>query len=164
MWSGSTIRLMKKETNKMEHFHKIGILTFQWADNYGAMLQAYGLKTWLARQMYDPFIINYAPVRLRGRDWLVPYAPLKTVSNRLMFAMERFVPNILTGNGWFLQKRNMRQFREDYLIADHKVLADFGYCRILMQTHWLSAATKSGTLILRLAFFPHIFARLRMPE
>ena len=106
----------------MEHIHKIGILTFHWADNYGAMLQAFGLKTWLARQMYDVFIINYSPACLRGRDWLVPYAPLKTASSRLMFAMARFVQNIRTGNGWFLQKRNMRQFRKGYLTADHKML------------------------------------------
>lgn len=111
---------MKKETNKMEHFYKIGILTFHWADNHGAMLQAYGLKTWLARQMYDPFIVNYSPVRLRGRDWLVPYIPLNPMKSRLIYVMQRFVLNILTGKGWFLQKRNMRQFRESYLTDNHK--------------------------------------------
>lgn len=106
----------------MERFHKIGILTFHWADNHGAMLQAYGLKTWLARQRYDPFIVNYSPVRLRGRDWLVPYIPFKPLKWRLTYTIQRFVLNILTGKGWFLQKRNMRQFREDYLTADHKKL------------------------------------------
>lgn len=108
-----------KETDRMVRFHKIGILTFHWADNYGAMLQAFGLKTWLARQMYAPFIINYSPAHLRGRDWLVPYEPLKPAKSRLIFTIKRFVCNILTGNEWFLQKRNMRQFRESYLTADH---------------------------------------------
>lgn len=115
-------RLMKKEADRMERFHKIGILTFHWADNYGAMLQAFGLKKWLARQMYDPFIINYSPARLRGREWLMPYIPLKPIKNRLIYAIQRFVLNILTGKGWFLQKRNMHQFRKGYLTADRKVL------------------------------------------
>ena len=103
-------------------FHKIGILTFHWADNYGAMLQAYGLKTWLAGQRYDPFIINYSPAQLRGRDWLVPYAPFKSLKSRLTFAVNGFFRNIQTGSEWFLQKRNMRQFREKYLTADHRTL------------------------------------------
>ena len=105
----------------MDHFHKIGILTFHWADNYGAMLQAFGLKTWLARRMYDPFIINYSPFRLRGREWLVPYVPLKTAKSRLAFAIRRFGENIRTGNGWFMQKRNMRKFRKNYLTTAHKM-------------------------------------------
>ena len=103
-------------------FHKIGILTFHWADNYGAMLQAFGLKTWLAKQMYEPFIVNYSPVQLRGRDWLVPYAPFKSPENRLKFAVNGFFRNIQTGSEWFLQKRNMRRFREEYLTAGQKIL------------------------------------------
>lgn len=105
-----------------KRFRKIGILTFHWADNHGAMLQAFGLKTWLARQMYDPFIINYGPAQLRGRDWLVPYAPFKSLKRRLRFAVRGFVRNIRTGGEWFLQKRNMRQFRERFLTADRKIL------------------------------------------
>ena len=114
---------MTEEAGRMEkRLRKIGILTFHWADNYGAMLQAYGLKTWLAGQMYDPFIINYGPAQLRGRDWLVPYVPAKTIKGRLTFAVMGFASNILTGSGWFLQKRNMRQFRKGYLTAEHRTL------------------------------------------
>ena len=105
-----------------KRFHKIGILTFHWADNYGALLQAFGLKTWLTKQMYDPFIINYGPAQLKGRDWLVPYAPLKSIKSRLRFALNGFARNIRTGGEWFLQKRNMHQFREEYLTADRKTL------------------------------------------
>lgn len=112
-----------KKTNKMVDSYKIGILTFHWADNYGAMLQAYGLKMWLSRQMYVPFIINYSLARLEGRDWLVPYMPLDTIKSRLKHAIWMFSRNILTGKGWFQQKRNMRQFRENYLTADRKTLS-----------------------------------------
>ncbi len=38
---------------------KIGILTFHFAHNYGAMLQAYALSTKLNTMGYDAEIIDY---------------------------------------------------------------------------------------------------------
>lgn len=40
---------------------KIGILTFHWATNYGAILQAYALQTYLKKMGHDVYIINYRP-------------------------------------------------------------------------------------------------------
>ena len=40
---------------------KIGILTFHWATNYGAVLQTYALQTHLSRQGHAVEIINYRP-------------------------------------------------------------------------------------------------------
>lgn len=40
---------------------KIGILTFHWATNYGAVLQTYALQTYLISQGHDVCIINYKP-------------------------------------------------------------------------------------------------------
>ena len=40
---------------------KIGILTFHWATNYGAILQAYSLQTYLSEQGHSVDIINYKP-------------------------------------------------------------------------------------------------------
>lgn len=40
---------------------KIGIMTFHYAHNYGAMLQAYALKTFLTDLGYDSQVINYIP-------------------------------------------------------------------------------------------------------
>ena len=37
---------------------KIGILTFHGAHNYGSVLQAYALSTWLKDQGHDVQIIN----------------------------------------------------------------------------------------------------------
>ena len=51
----------------------IGILTFFWADDYGAMLQAYALKHYLEKMSgRNVKIIPYAPVKLTGRYWLYP--------------------------------------------------------------------------------------------
>jgi hypothetical protein len=38
---------------------KIGIITFHAAHNYGAVLQAYALQTYLKKLGHDPFFINY---------------------------------------------------------------------------------------------------------
>ena len=40
---------------------KIGIITFQCAHNYGAVLQAYALKEYLKTLGYSVNIINYRP-------------------------------------------------------------------------------------------------------
>ena len=43
----------------MDEKKKIGILTFHNAHNYGAVLQAYALKTKLNRMGYKAKILNY---------------------------------------------------------------------------------------------------------
>lgn len=42
---------------------KIGILTFHWATNYGAILQAYALQEYLTQYGNDVSIIDYKPVQ-----------------------------------------------------------------------------------------------------
>lgn len=44
---------------------KIGILTFHWGTNYGAVLQAYALQKYLQIRGHDVEIINYAPHSFR---------------------------------------------------------------------------------------------------
>ena len=51
----------------------IGILTFHWADDYGAMLQTYALKYYLEKVSKEKVeIIPYAPIKLTGRYSLYP--------------------------------------------------------------------------------------------
>lgn len=40
---------------------KIGIITFHWATNYGAVIQAYALQEAVASLGHDVKIINYKP-------------------------------------------------------------------------------------------------------
>ena len=40
---------------------KIGILTFHWATNYGAVLQCYALQEYLKSLGHEVEIINYKP-------------------------------------------------------------------------------------------------------
>ena len=47
---------------------KIGSITFHWANNYGAVLQAYALQQFLKNNGYDTEIIDYKPARLYFRE------------------------------------------------------------------------------------------------
>lgn len=40
---------------------RAGLLTYHFSDNFGALMQAYGLRTWLRRQGVDAQFINYHP-------------------------------------------------------------------------------------------------------
>lgn len=64
----------KKETKQLN----VGITTFHWATNYGAILQAFALQTWLKSLSARSEIISYCPNVLRfktkarlwcKRDW-----------------------------------------------------------------------------------------------
>lgn len=56
---------------------KIGILTFHWATNYGAVLQCYALQEYLKEQGHNVEIINYKPwhfdfwAKYIRRPWLL---------------------------------------------------------------------------------------------
>lgn len=43
---------------------KVGILTFHWATNFGAVLQAYALQKCLEKMGFDAEVINYRPYRI----------------------------------------------------------------------------------------------------
>ena len=52
--------------NRMSAKRNIGIITFQWLDNYGTVLQAYALQTVLDRLGYDAHIVNLEGNALKG--------------------------------------------------------------------------------------------------
>ena len=47
----------------------VGIVTFHCSDNYGAMLQAYGLKRFLRDNDIAADIVRYEPPYMTGRHW-----------------------------------------------------------------------------------------------
>ena len=48
---------------------KIYIVTFHWATNYGAVLQAYALQHYLKKQGCNVYIIDYVPKKLKKTFW-----------------------------------------------------------------------------------------------
>ena len=62
----------------------VGIMTFHWAANYGAVLQAFALQEFLRELGFDAAIINYLPRRLILRDTarLIARGRIKTLRVR----------------------------------------------------------------------------------
>lgn len=103
----------------------VGILTFHWADDYGAMLQACALKRMLESMGVQTEIIPYAPLKLTGRYWPCPlYAKVRNGKLRYYFSRYSFrmlSRNLLSGGQLWVRRRNMRAFRRQYLTAQSPI-------------------------------------------
>lgn len=96
----------------------IGMLTFHWADDYGALLQAYALKRRLEALGGETEVIPYAPVKLTGRYWFCPvYARAEGGAIRYKpwgYLLRR---NLALGMDFWVRRRRMARFRRRYLTA-----------------------------------------------
>lgn len=81
---------------------KIGILTFHWGTNYGGVLQAYALQTFLKNTGFDVQIINFAPHTFRDSFVKCFYSK----NPKTIFE------NITN----YFKERNIKQFRNKHLI------------------------------------------------
>lgn len=92
---------------------KIGIISFQYVDNYGAILQTYALRTFLNNLGHDVTIINYNNIKLRQKKLNIL---LKAKSN-----IWRIVRLILTGKSKHLA---FEHFRKNYLNINDQIIND----------------------------------------
>ena len=79
----------------------VGIITFHCSDNYGAMLQAYGLKEGLRKKGIKAEIIRYEPPFMTGRHWWIPYIPSGGISGMLIQGGYRWRANLRLGKAFF---------------------------------------------------------------
>ncbi len=95
-----------------------GILTFHCSNNYGAMLQAYGLKTFLCESGVPAQIVRYAPPFMTGRHWFMPYVPpsMKGCVWSLKNMLGGFWFHLRTREEYARRKANMNRFRKERLI------------------------------------------------
>jgi hypothetical protein len=97
----------------------IGILTFHCSNNYGAMLQAYGLKHFLEEQGLDVDIVRYEPPYMTGRHWWIPYAPIQGLKGRIwcLFHMwNGFLAHLANREAFAAQRASFRQFMRRFLV------------------------------------------------
>lgn len=80
---------------------KAGILTFHWATNYGAVLQAYALQTYLSRRGHDCRIIDY-----------VPYTYEKSLFRCCSTRLPTRIPNNVLD---YMKERRIDRFRKLHL-------------------------------------------------
>lgn len=97
----------------------VGILTFHCSDNFGAMLQAYGLRQALHSHGIRAGIVRYEPPFLTGRHWFAPYVPPHgNRGYRRSAAILCFhtLAHLRAPREFFLRRQNMRRFRMKYLV------------------------------------------------
>jgi len=97
----------------------VGIITFHCSNNFGAMLQAYGLKSYLCGNGVKAEIVRYEPPYMTGRHWWIPYAPVKGLKGRI-WCLENmwhgFLAHLSRRKEFSGQRANMDRFRKDFLI------------------------------------------------
>lgn len=104
---------------------KIGILTFYYAHNYGAVLQAYALKTYLRELGHDVCMINYKnkyvmkeyPKKLRPRVPKKKYLCPKCWED-ILKEVERCR---YSKNSWAVQYEKFEKFIKDYLQPETEI-------------------------------------------
>lgn len=90
---------------------KLGILTFHFAHNYGAMLQAYALKSFLNKEGYEAEIINYVPLHMVNKYFQKDFAHIITTLKRSLIVQ------------YWKQRKNIdrfNSFEEDLFNIDVK--------------------------------------------
>ena len=94
----------------------IGILTFHWADDCGAMLQGYALKTFINKYQKAIFI-PYFPKPLRSRYWLIRFYK----KDRLWRKGYKMIRQLVPWNFYrsVRTKSYMCDFRKNYLLEDN---------------------------------------------
>lgn len=96
----------------------VGILTFYWADNYGAMLQAYALKRSLEKIGEQVSFIPYAPYKLTASYWMCPVcARLQNGSAHYYVQRQMLKRNLLSGVRFWKRRLCMSRFRRRYLTS-----------------------------------------------
>lgn len=102
----------------------IGIITFHCSNNYGAMLQAYGLKHFLEEQGCRADIVRYEPPYMTGRHWWIPYAPIRGLKGRIwgLFHMwNGFLAHMASREDFAAQRASFRYFCREFLIRPGQI-------------------------------------------
>ncbi len=105
---------------------KTGIMTFYCADNFGALLQAYGLLCETKKLCNDAVMIPYSPPYLSGRHWVIPYCPCSSLKWFIRFALAGIRHNLTGFKDHKSQRRKMKEFRRKYLSQDKPVCFSLG--------------------------------------
>ncbi|AXE65050.1 hypothetical protein BBF93_13095 [Hyphomonas sp. CACIAM 19H1] len=94
---------------------KIGILTYHFADSYGALMQAYALRAWLRGQGHDAQFVNYHPAYVEGGGpFDAPWDLRKWKKNATILYMRlTALQRGLFGNRPYIE--SFEQFRKDHL-------------------------------------------------
>lgn len=113
---------------------KIGILTYHFSDNYGALLQAYSLSQWLMGQGHDVEFINYHPWHVEeGGEFRRLWDPNRTRANlKIAYLKLSRIQHALFGNQAMATKFDA--FRHDILRVTGKKLRSLAEVEAYLRT------------------------------
>lgn len=94
---------------------RVGIITFHCSNNFGAMLQAFALKSYLRQSGKAADIVRYEPPFMTGRHWWFPYVPIKGRKKRLEWEKKAWKSHVRMGMDFFRQRANYNRFKRKYL-------------------------------------------------
>lgn len=97
--------------------NKAAELTIPTAENYGSVLQAYALRSFLEEEGYDVDVINYEPEYLKNR-----YSLFKIDNSSFIKCFKTFISSSVNFYNKVLKKVRFRGFQKKYIgICNHKL-------------------------------------------
>jgi hypothetical protein len=93
---------------------KVGILTFHFADNYGAVLQAMSLQDFIVSQGFECSVINYLPMYVKHNARII-----------LTDTFRHFVISIINLPSKVLKRYKFRHFRDVFLNCTKNVYGSY---------------------------------------
>lgn len=102
---------------------KIGILTFHWATNYGAVLQCYALQKYLCGQGHEVEVINYKPRKFDfwwkylKRPWLLFNLSVDLRARRKEVRLDGFRRRYLNLSKRYYSSRELYEISNDYEVV-----------------------------------------------
>lgn len=94
---------------------KIGILTFHWADNFGAVLQAFALKDFIAEKDIDVEIIPYVSIDLAS-NYNIFSNPFRLIGDfGFSRGLKKIAGQIIFFPRNYKKRRKFRNFRNQFL-------------------------------------------------
>ena len=107
--------------------NKIGILTFQFAHNYGALLQAYALKEYLDKY-YTVEVLNYIPKKVKYEYSINPFF---SNSFKVFLGKIKKIPKRMK------QYSKFESFKKEFLHLDKKIYKEEDFERKVSQLDYV---------------------------
>lgn len=118
---------------------KIGILTFHWVDNYGALLQCYALQSFILNLGYEVYVVNYIPEKIKKDDSLFHLKPWLFIKDLLFFKQH------------FLRRSQSNSFRKKF-VSFSKTDVSFDFLVVGSDQVWNLPMTYSDSMYFGIGF------------
>lgn len=104
---------------------KIGILTFHWENNYGAVIQCYSLAEYISSIGYEVKVVNFLPLDLKYSTQILPFSIAHMKSFGILKFIRRVIYSIVRWNPvWINRIINFNSFRRKFIKTTRVVISE----------------------------------------